>query len=349
MIRLQSQQLAASQFDTPEELVRWMGAVQAQDYTMSKWAVGIRLKSAGLGAVDKALREGRILRTHVMRPTWHLVAAEDIRWMLRLSARRIQAANESFAKGRGMDITPDIYDQCCRIIENILEGGNSLTKQEIAEALEQRGIAIAHSPVHFMTRIMMQAETESLICSGPDKNGKVTYALFEERVPPAKELHKEEALAQLARRYFKSHSPASLNDFVWWSGLSVTDARRAVGLLGTELIAERFGPSEMFVHESCGTAPSRDTAHLLPPFDEYLISYKDRSTVMEPVHHPKAFNRWGIFYPVVLHNGRVIGNWNKTTGKKETAIGLTPFESGFDPDETTKKAATEKYKSFLSR
>ena len=180
-IRLQNQQLSTPLFGHPKELVSWMGAMQAQDYTMVKWAVGMRLKSPGIQAVEKALHQGEILRTHVMRPTWHLVAAEDIRWMLKLSAQRIKSANDSYAKGHGLEITEQQYDRSYTILGNILSGKRSLTKQEIAEHFERSGLLADN---YHMPRFMSRAEVEGIVCSGECHGRQHTYALLDERVPP---------------------------------------------------------------------------------------------------------------------------------------------------------------------
>ena len=342
-IRLVSQQLINPVFDNPKDLVAWMGAIQAQDYTMCKWAVGMRLKSATIHAVDEALRKGEILRTHVMRPTWHLVPAEDIRWMLKLSAQRIQSANKSY--GKSLELSDEIFMKCNRLFEKILQGNKNMTKQEIALELDKEGVL---SDPNRLNVFITHAETEGIICSGVDKGGKPTYALLEERVPPAKELTKDEALATLARRYFRSHSPASLRDFIWWSGLSVTEAKQAISLLGSELITDRYASHDLFVHESYALgAGKKNIVHFLPSYDEYLISYKERTTVMDLEHHPKAFTNYGIFYPVILHNGKVIGNWNKTARKDGFAFKTSFFHEDFVLDEKKIKVAAGRYNSFM--
>ena len=208
-IRLLNQQLLSPLFSQPKELVSWMGAMQAQNYSMVKWAVGMRLKSATIQTVEKALRDGEILRTHVMRPTWHLVAAEDIRWMLKLSAGRIISANESYAKGHDLEISEELYTKSHNLLEKILCGKKSLTRQEIAEHFNRSGIVADN---HRMTRFMARAEQVGIVCSGEDKGSKCTYALLEESVPPMPELTKDESLARLARSYFRSHAPAVLQD-----------------------------------------------------------------------------------------------------------------------------------------
>lgn len=346
-IRLLSQQLASPEFSTPGELVRHMGAVQAQDMAMSLWAVGMRLKKPSRREVMKTLDEGRILRTHVLRPTWHLVHADDIRWMLALSSRRIKAANESFGASNGVNISRQDLHKCFNAIEKTLEGGKSKTKAAIAETLSTEGFK---TDAPHINRIMAFAEAEGIICSGVAEKGKHTYALLDERVPATAETSREEALSRLAQMYFRSHSPASVTDFTWWSGLSATEAKLAVRIIQDELKTEKFNGRELLIHISwlsVKAGKKHDTTHLLPPFDEYLISYKDRSDVLNAGFFPKAFNNFGIFYPVILHNGQVIGNWIRRAGKGMPEAGIS-FFSGHDriPCENI-TAACARYRSFM--
>ena len=300
-IRLLNQQLLNPLFREPKELVSWMGAMQAQNYSIVKWAVGMRLKSATIQAVEKALHEGEILRTHVMRPTWHLVAAEDIRWMLKLSAQRIISANDSFAKGYDLDIPNELYTKAHDLLEKILCGKKSLTKQEIAEHFNRSGIVADNRR---MTRFMARAEQEGIICSGEDRGSKCTYALLEERVPPMPELTKDESLARLARSYFRSHSPAVLQDFIWWSGLPISDAKQAVYLIASELTTEQWKEQTWYIHDTCRTRGKLSGhIHLLPSYDEYLLGYKDRTDVRR-ADIPAADER--MVSSAVYHDGRHI-------------------------------------------
>lgn len=343
-IRPHNQQLTNPRFDDPRKVVGWLGAVQAQNYTMAKWAVGMRLKSGNLQTVERAIEKGDILRIHIMRPTWHFVTTEDLRWMLSLSAQRIRTVNLWLAEDAKMGLTEDHYKQCNRLLEKMLEGHKNLTKEEIGEELNRAAFPADN---YGITRFLMHAETEGLICSGADKNQKPTYALLEERVPPVSPLSKEEALGKLALHYFRSHSPASLQDFVWWSGLSVTEARQAIGSIRPELVSDRFASQELFVHESsAGITVPDDTLHLLPSYDEYLLGYKDRSHVILPEHYAKAYNNWGIFYPVILYRGKIVGNWKKTGKGKGLKIETSFFERSTTPPAASVQAAIEKYKSF---
>ena len=344
-IRLRSQQLVNPVFNDPRELVAWMGAVQGQEYNMAKWAVGLRLKKPDIRKVEEALEKGEILRTHVLRPTWHLVVAEDIRWMLKLSAKRVKLAYDSYWKNHG--ISEALYIKSLEVIMRALEGNRCLTRQEIGGVLNQAGSVVADDLVKYF---LGRAEVDGVVCSGVDKGNKRTYALLEERVPPMKELHKEEALAKLAIKYFRSHSPASLLDFIWWSGLSITEAKQAVGLIDEELITERIEGTDWLIHESCGrNIRAKRVVHLLPSYDEYLISYKDRSMMLEPEYYSKAFNTFGIFHPVILYNGKIVGNWNKSARKKQFEIESSFFVPNVDVKEEELVEAKERFRVFNNR
>lgn len=343
-IRLAGHQLAAPQFDRPADLVGWMGAMQAQDYAMAKWAVGLRLKEAMLSRVDEALASGEVVRMHVMRPTWHFVAGRDVRWMQKLTGPRVKRAVDSWVKSGGLEISEEQYTRCNDFLGRLLSGRRCLTRDEIEREMSQAGIAVAGERVK---RYILRAEVEGVVCSGADKGGKPTYALLDEWVAPTADIVKEEALARLADSYFRSHSPATLNDFVWWSGLTVREAREAVGLVSEHLVTERFEAGEFLVHVSCQKAEKRSVVHFLPAYDEYLISYKERTTVMAAEHCPKAFNNWGIFYPVVLSRGRIVGNWKKTVRKSEVALSVSFFDPSFVIPEKELRDAEERYYRFL--
>lgn len=341
-IRLRSQQLVNPAFDDPKKLVAWMGALQGQEYSMAKWAVGLRLKKPDIRKVEVALEKGEILRTHVLRPTWHLVVAEDIRWMLKLSAKRVKLAYDSYWKNHG--ISEELYIKSHDVIVRALEGNRYLTRQEIGEKLNQSGVIVGDDLVKYL---LGRAEVDGIVCNGVDNGSKRTYALLDERVPPMKELHKEEALAKLAIKYFRSHSPASLQDFIWWSGLSIIEAKQAVGLINSELITEKIGETAWLIHESCARkARAKRVVHLLPSYDEYLISYKDRSMALEPEYYRKAFNAFGIFYPVILHNGKIIGNWNKSAKKKPIGLETSFFIPGINVNEGELDKAKERFRIF---
>ncbi|MDR0754946.1 MAG: winged helix DNA-binding domain-containing protein [Prevotellaceae bacterium] len=341
-IRAVSQQLVNPTFDEAKDLVSWMGAIQAQDYNMCKWAIGVRLKSCKISAVETALNKGDILRTHIMRPTWHLVAAEDIRWMLDLCGEKIKTARS--ASDKYLEISEKLYLQTNDKIAKMLEGNNHLTRLEIADNLNRFGIK---TDALRMSHFMYRAEAEGIVCSGTDKGRQQSYALIDERVEPAKKINKDEALAKLATRYFKSHSPASLQDFNWWSGLSVADCKYAISLIDKDLIKEKKSKTVLFVHQSSGTKSDfSEYACFLPPFDEYLISYKNRASVIDPQYQLHAFTKNGIFRPIIMYNGKIVGTWNKTLNKNKMEIKTQLFDENLKTDSDLLKKAENKYLSF---
>ena len=229
--RLLNQRIAQPTFKKPVEVVNWLGAVQAQDFGAAKWAVGLRMAGGNDLEVEQAVNEGTILRTHVLRPTWHFVTPADIRWLLALTGPRVNAANATWY--RQLELDEAVFRQTNKLIEKALEGGKQLTRPELATILQQAGIA-AQDTVR-LSFIVMRAELDGLICNGANQGKQITYALLEERVPPVRPLTREEALAEITRRYFISHGPATIADFGWWSGLTAADARAGLKLVEDEI------------------------------------------------------------------------------------------------------------------
>ncbi|MDR0755941.1 MAG: winged helix DNA-binding domain-containing protein [Puniceicoccales bacterium] len=341
-LRLLSHQLANPHCRSPKELVSWMGALQAQNYPMSKWAMGIRLPASTIRTVDKAIHCGEIIRIHVLRPTWHWIPQEDVRWMLALSKRNIQSALKFRNKNSG--ITDNLCIQCNRMLEKILAGHTHLTRQEIYSEFNRSGVNI--HPIQ-MTLVMMQAEIEGIICSGIDKNNQWTYALLEERIFSTSMLSQDEALAKLATKFFQSHSPASLYDFAWWSGLTRCESKKAIDLIAPDLVRDKRSSPCLWTHTSCGTQQLSDTEnlHLLPSYDEYLIAYRDRTHVIDTQHQHRAFNAYGTFHPVVLYNGQVVGTWTQTTRR---AVRVFPFHSLINMPQRYLQKAINAYKRFMT-
>jgi hypothetical protein len=207
-LRLHNQLLSRTEFTEPEQVVAWLGAVQAQDYAGAKWALGLRLANATDAAIEEAIDRGRILRTHVMRPTWHFVTPADIRWMLELTAPRVRALLAYNDRQLGLDQVT--FKKSSAVLEKALQNNQQLTRGELTPILEKAGIAV--EGLH-LGQLLTHAELDGLVCSGPRKGKQFTYALLEERAPEARLLEREAALAELSRRYFHSHGPATLQDF----------------------------------------------------------------------------------------------------------------------------------------
>ncbi|HEX9979260.1 MAG TPA: winged helix DNA-binding domain-containing protein [Flavobacterium sp.] len=316
--RLSVQLLSSPEFKSPKEIVSHFGAMQAQDYAMAKWAVGIRCRKSRDEIIEEAVNSAEILRTHILRPTWHFVAAEDIRWMLKLTGANVM--RQMAATNKQLELDDKVFARCNEIIAKSLDGGNHHTREEIMQVLQSHSI---RTDSFRSAHIMFHAELSGLVCSGIRKGKNNTYALLDERVPESPSFTKEEALAELARRYFTSHGPATLKDFQWWSGLSAADTRMAIALNGQKFETFQAESSDYYVCPS-GQEINNESVFFLPAFDEFLISYKDRSSSIDLLHAPKAFTNNGIFRPVIVMDGRVEGTW-KRTFKKDKVIIETDF------------------------
>ena len=320
-MRLQNQQLLKSEYSKPEDVVRWMTAVQAQDYAGAKWALGCRMQLSKDSDVDAALDEGRILRTHVLRPTWHFVLPDDIRWMIELTEPRISAFSAKYMRDLGLD--KKVFTKTNKIIVHALEKEGYLTKQELGDILKASRVDTADLR---LTYILFRAELDCLVCSGPRKGKQMTYSLLDERAPAARKLKKEEALYELAIRYFRSRGPATVKDFAWWSGLSAGDARAAGELVNKELNSIDFlGETLFFSPESYLPARLGNISHLFSAWDEYTVAYKDRSLVVDPAFEKESGN--GIFNSNIAIKGKVIGSWRREIKKESVHINLNYFDT----------------------
>jgi hypothetical protein len=320
-LRLRNQQIASTNFKTVKELVGWMGAMQAQDYNQAKWAIGARLPRLTEEQIESAFNQGEIIRTHLMRPTWHFVSSDDIYWLLELTAKQIKSTTKS--RHRDLGLTENDLKKSKEVLLKSLEGNRSLTREELSDQLNRAGINTFEQR---LPHILMDAEIDGIICSGAISGKKQTYALLAERVPGKQTFTKNEALTLLAKKYFTSHGPATLADFVWWSGLPVTDARKAIEMNKTTLISETIGNDTYWLSDSINiSTTSPESVYLLPAFDEYLISYKNRSAAITIDHHSKAISNNGIFRPIIVVNGQISGLWKRTIKKDKTLIELDHF------------------------
>ena len=343
--RLACQQISATKLKTEKELVFWMGAMQAQDFPASKWAVGTRLPGSTGKSVEAAIDSGEIIRTHVMRPTWHLVSAEDVYWMLELTAPQIKILNRS--RDRELGLTDEVILQCNKLLEKWLRDGNFLFREELLNLMAAAGFNNDNNRV---SHILMRAEIAGIIGSGPTKAGKPTYALLAERVPVKKLMKRDEAAAELARRYFTSHGPAAMNDFAWWSGLPVKDCRQAIEAIKHHFAAEVIdGETYFFDPEVSVPEAENDRIYLLPAFDEYLISYKNRTAMLTFENHLKAVSNNGIFWPVIVHNGEVIGSWKRTIKASQVTLETKYFGSAAKSIQKKVEKEFEKYVQFLGK
>ena len=344
-IRLANQQLVGTQFKTPKEIVSWMGAMQAQDFNMAKWAIGTRLPHSTNRQIEAALAEGEIIRTHILRPTWHFVAKEDFHQIMMLTAPRIKTALVGYEKNVGLN-KATIPKQLALVLD-ILGRGNQLTRQEIGEELENMGVKLSDS--RMLAHIMFHAEIDRLVCSGAVKNKKQTYRLVEEVIKPPKKFDKGKALENLARRFFTSHAPATLQDFTWWSGLAITEARKALEMIRHDFICEEIdGWSYWLTNNFKGLNIAENTVHLLPAFDEYVVSYKDRAAIFMYGNYSKVISTNGIFKPTVMINGQVVGMWKRVVKGKKATIEIELFKKLNKAAKSALALEVEKYERYMA-
>jgi len=344
--RLHNQKLSKTAFKQPDQVVGWLGVVQAQDYAGAKWAVAQRTKGLIDAAMDQALANGAILRTHVLRPTWHFVTPTDIRWMLALTAPRINALSATYY--RQLELDNALFKRSSALLIKALQGGKQLTRAELTSVLKKNGIA-SDSLLRF-TYLIIHAELDEVICSGGRRGKQFTYALLDERVPPVKTLQRDEALAELAKRYFRSHGPATLKDYTWWSGLSPQDARDGLEMIKSQLDYEVINDHTYWFIESRPVIKEKDpTAYLLPNYDEYTVAYTDRSAIYDTQHNSKLDSRGNfLFNHVIVINGQVAGTWKRTINKSSVVVELNPFRSLTKAEKQAVDSATDQYGAFLN-
>lgn len=340
--RLHNQKLSSSEFKKPADVVRWLGAVQAQDFNAAKWALALRMRGATNVLIEKAFNEGKILRTHVMRPTWHFVTPDDIRWLLQLTAPGVKSKSGAYFRKNGLDAAT--LKRSNRALTKALRGGQYLTRRALRTILNQSGVA-ADDSIR-LGHILLGAELDRVIVSGPLVGNQFTYALFDERVPATKALDRNEALAKLTRRYFTSHGPATLQDFIWWSGLSTADARHGIALverhLEEKLIDEKLYRSPR--SEIQNSPQSKISAHLLPAYDEYFVAYKDRQAVLHPNDANPLTSMQGLLGPTVIVDGRVAGTWRPSNDK---TIAFNSSRVLSRSEQVAVARAAEQYAAFL--
>ena len=320
--RLRNQQLIDSTRKTPADVVSWMVAMQAQDYPAAKWAIGLRAPRCHDGDVDQAFNEGRILRTHVLRPTWHFVSPADIRWLLALSAPRVHAVNSYYYRQAGLD--PKVFKKSCALMHRLLEGGQTLTRAEIATHLKRAKIPADGLKLAYLT---IHAELEGVICSGPRRGAQFTYALLDDRAPAAgKPKTRDEALAELVRRYFASHGPATARDFSWWSGFTITDTNKAIASLQPALESTKIGDLVYWSAEAPASRAKKTPAFLLPNYDEYLIAYKDRGAFAEQGRQNLVARANSALSNHLVIEGKLAGNWSRTIATNAVQIQVAPYK-----------------------
>ena len=349
-LRLRNQQIAQQDFRTPAEVVAHLGAVQAQDYAGAKWGIGLRLPNATEADIAQAIGDRTIVRTWLMRRTLHFVPAPDVRSMLALTASRADARFAS--RYRQLELDERTFHLAEDVLVKALSGGKQLTRQALYRLLEGAGIRLEgggrlDSGQTRGLHILAHHAQTGLICCGPHQGKQPAFVLLDEWVRKSRALHREEALAELAKRYFTSHGPATLQDFVWWSGLTVREAAAGIEMARRHLVSEMIDSATFWLPPRPPAAHDASApVYLLPPFDEYTVAYRDRSAVVAPEHAQLAASG-GVFRPIVVVKGQVVGTWKAVV--KKAALEVIPMS--FSPDGRFEDAAVrvpaKRYADFL--
>jgi hypothetical protein len=345
--RLSTQYLAGARARSARAVVETLGAVQAQEYQDAKWALAQRTQGLRDIDVEAELSEGSILRTHILRPTWHFVSASDLRWMLALSGPRVHAANAH--PYRRLELDDKVFRRSNAVIAKVLAGGQHLTRAELREVLESAGIDTKLD--NRLAYIVMRAELDGLICSGARRGKQFTYALLDERVPAAAAIERDEALLRLALRYFATRGPASTHDFAWWSGLTIADVKRAIDIAGAKLRSVTIDDKKYWFDAEQGTPPKLPpSAHLLPPYDEYFIGLKDRSALRDSTAVANLTADADVLMAhLVVSNGLIVGGWRRSIEPGRVVVQIQLLKKVTAAAEKRITAEARRFAAFLDR
>jgi hypothetical protein len=341
--RLSYQHIAQPTFENPAQVVEWLGAVQAQDYLASLWGLGLRISNATDAVIEQAIADRSILRTWPMRGTVHFVPARDAKWMLRYLTPRVVSRAQSVYRTAGLDDAT--FMQARTLAERALEGGKQLARNTLYEVFEADGIATGNMRgLHIVGWLASQG----VICFGPREGKQPTFVLLDEWVPNSRMLEKEEALAELARRYFISHGPATVQDFAWWTGLPLGESRSAIEAVKSHLVEESIEGNAYWRSPEAVSEPKPSPAvHLLPAFDEYVVSYKDRSAALDANNADFIKSPDNHLGYITVIDGQVVGNWKRTIKKNAVAIEFILARSLNDGENDALAAAAQRYGGFL--
>jgi DNA glycosylase AlkZ-like len=341
--RLRNQRLSGDGCTSPEEVVGWLAAVQSQDYAPARWSLGQRGAELDDAAVERAFAQGALLRTHVLRPTWHFVAPADIRWMLELTGPRVHSQSGSMYRQLGLDA--EVRARSEAVLAEVLRGGQQRTRNELSEVLVAAGFDVGGARLAYH---LMSAELNAVVCSGAPRGKRHTYALLEERAPRARRLDPDEALAELTLRYFTSHGPATVKDFRWWSSLTVADIRRGLEMIGSTL--ERTEVDGVPYWSAGAPAPERPAprAQLLQTYDEYVVGYSESRRLLDESGALRALMRDdSMFASLAVLDGTAVGRWRRTLRRDSVRIELRHHVALDEPGERALREAAARHGEFL--
>jgi hypothetical protein len=344
--RLYYQRLSHQKFKTPGEAATWLGAVQAQNYLAALWGIGLRVEKATEKTVEQAIADKTIVRIWFMRGTIHILPGADVRWMLDLLSPRIRKLIDNISRRSQIGLDEAVFARSNAVLIQALEGGKQLTRAELAAALEQTGISTEGMRLMFM---LQRAQADKLLCQSVRRGKQPTFTLLDEWLPSAKKMERDEALAELTRRYFTSHGPATVQDFVWWSGLTVSDARAGLEAVKSQLFRETIDGQTYWRSPSVLVAQNTPpTTHLLPNYDEFLVGYKDRSASMKRLQVDLWTRDNNIFNPTFVRDGQILGLWKRTFKNGAVVVESRPFNPLTAAENEAFAAAAQRYGEFLN-
>jgi hypothetical protein len=342
--RLASQGLTTRPCKSPAEAVATLGAMQAQDYLSALWAIAVRVPDATEADVEKAIASRKIVRTWPMRGTLHFVPAADVRWMLELLTPRILAASKR--RWQELELDEQVFRKSRKILVRELSGGKFLPRPAVMEILDRAGIASANQRgIHILSRLAM----DGILCFGPRVGKQPSFTLLDEWIPGSRTLDREAALAEIARRYFTGHGPATLQDFIWWTGLKVSDAKAGLANVASRLEHRLVDGEEYWMSPASSPLAHDSSLLLLAPFDEYLVGYRDRTAALDS-HRANEIvpGGNGIFLPILVNKGRVVGTWRRTIQRDRVIMTATPFAPFSKSQAKAFAAAAESYGRFVN-
>jgi len=342
-LRLSRQQISTQRFATPAQIVAHLGGMQGQDLPGVKWSIGLRLPNAVQGEVDRAFDAGDIVRTWPMRGTLHVVAAQDVRWMLSLTSPKNLSGSQR--RRDALELDDKTLVRSHQVFTKTLQGGQQKKRDEMYAALQAAGISVEGQRGY---HILWNAALHGLICLASTDAKEQNYALLEEWVKPVKAKTRDEALAELAWRYFSSRGPATIKDFIWWSGLSATEARAGFEDIKSRLISETIDKTTYWMSPDIVLPKEKIRAFALPGFDEYILGYQDRSAVLAPQYAEQICPGGnGMFASTIVIDGQVVGTWKRTVKKNLIVVTATPFSKLSKTEKLSLQQAVERYSAFM--
>ena len=339
--RLSNQQLIHSRFKKPVELISWLGAIQGQDYSGAKWAVGLRLPGTTDTDVEKSITENVIVRTWLMRGTLHLVVAEDIHWMLEILAPRIIKNNAR--RYNDLELDDKTLKLSNQIIKDALAGGKKINRKELLNILQENGISTEGQRGYF---ILQRASLDGLICQCTGNHNNATFISMDKITKSV--IKRDDAIAELARRYFQSRGPATIADFMWWSGLRAADARAGLNTIKSDLSKFIVNKQEYWCYKAEKTVQDiSPMAHLLPTYDEYLLGYKDRSAYLNTLNKIKIRPE-KLYRPTISINGQIVGIWKRTFNENGVFMEYNLFKTLDMAENHALTWAEELFREFMN-